>query len=279
MKKWIKLSLISSLLLATFACKSEFEKIRVSNDAALLLSKADEYYEKAEYQKAQTLYELVIPTFRGRKELEQIYYRYAYTYYNLGNYVLAAYYFDNFTTTFPTSALREEVDFMAAYANYKLSPSFRLDQKYTLTAIEELQTFINAYPYSSRLEEANQLMNELRKKLELKSFESARLYSDMKQYQAAIQSFENILKDFPETDKAEQIRFEIINASFQLAENSIIEKQIERYEEASKRTSVFLKRFPKSPYWNEVNVIDKRITQNLSKIKEDDRYKIKSTIY
>jgi outer membrane protein assembly factor BamD len=279
MKKWVKLSLISCLLFAAFACKSEFEKIRVSNDAALLLSKADEYYEKKEYQKAQTLYELVIPTFRGRKELEQIYYKYAYTYYYLNNYILAAYYFDNFTTTFPTSTLREEVDFMAAYSNYKLSPSYRLDQKYTLTAIEELQTFINTYSYSSRIEEANSLMNELRKKLELKAFEGARLYADMKQYQSAIQSFENVLKDFPETDRAEQIRFEIINAAFLLAENSIIEKQIERYEEALKRTSVFLKRFPKSIHWNEVNVIDKKITQTLSKIKEDDRYKIKSAVY
>ncbi len=279
MKKWIKLSLISCLFFAAFACKSEFEKIRVSNDAALLLSKADEYYEKKEYQKAQTLYELVIPTFRGRKELEQIYYKYAYTYYYLNNYILAAYYFDNFTTTFPTSTLREEVDFMAAYSNYKLSPSYRLDQKYTLTAIEELQTFINTYSYSSRIEEANVLMNELRKKLELKAFEGALLYADMKQYQSAIQSFENVLKDFPETDRAEQIRFEIINAAFLLAENSIIEKQIERYEEALKRTTVFLKRFPNSIHWNEVNVIDKKITQTLNKIREDDRYKIKSAVY
>lgn len=280
MKNTLKLLSIILLIIGLSSCKSEFERVRTSGDPVLLLESANAYFEKEDYQKAQSLYELVMPSYRGKKELEDVYYKYAYTYYYLRSFILAAYYFENFSSTFPTSPYREEIDFMSAYSNYQLSPSFRLDQKYTFEAINELQLFVNTYPQSDRVAQANELMDELRLKLEEKAYDSGRLYSDMKQYQAAIQSFENLLKDFPETQKSEQVRYEIINAAFQLAENSIVQKQLERFEEAYERSEVFLKKYDdsRSGYWNEVKTINKKIEQTLSKIREDDRYKVKSTI-
>ncbi len=130
---------VAVLVLATTGCKSEFEKIRTSGDPEAIYQKAFDYYDKGDYQKAQTLLELVISNYRGQKEAEEIYYRYAYTYYHLQQYLLAAYYFNNFAQTYSTSSYREEADFMTAYSNYKLSPTFRLDQTYTEKAIDGFQ--------------------------------------------------------------------------------------------------------------------------------------------
>ena len=265
MKKTFFFAFVGMSLLLS-ACKSEFEKIRSSGDVSRIYTKALEYYDQEEYQKAQSLFELIISSYRGKKEAEDIYFKYAYTYYYLGQYILASYYFKNFSNTYGASDLREEADFMSAYSNYQLSPTFRLDQTYTNQAIDGFQLFVNTYPNSSRVEECNRLIDELRNKLERKAYESAKLYFDLREYQAAIQTFDNVLKDFPDTDNAQQIRYMIIRSAYQLAKNSFVDKQKERYEDAVSRASEFLARFPEGPYTKEVNSIYNQSRESLNKL-------------
>lgn len=236
-----------------FSCQSEFEKIRTSGDPELLYKSALTYYEEGSYQKAQTLLELVISSYRGQKEAEDIYYKYAYTYYHLENYILATYYFKNFSQTYPTSDLREETDFMSAYSNYQLSPSYRLDQSYTNTAIEEFQLFVNTHPNSERVDECNRLIDEMRDKLEVKSLEEGKLYFNLRQYQAAVQVFENLLKDFPDTDRVEEIRYLIVRSNYLLAENSVVTLQKERYQKVIELAAEYLTRYDDSAYAAEVS--------------------------
>ena len=227
-KRFVFIYFLVAFALFVSSCKSEFEKIRASGDTDLIYKKAFAFYEQQEYLRAQTLFELIIPAYRGKPELEKVYYTYADTYYKLNKFILANYYFKNFASTFPTSDLREEAEFMAAYSNYQMSPGYRLDQTYTEKSIDEFQTFVNTYPNSERVKECNRLIDEMRLKQEKKVFEEGKLYFDLKQYQAATVTFENLLKDFPETNNAEQVRFLIAKGSFLLAENSIYEKQEER---------------------------------------------------
>jgi outer membrane protein assembly factor BamD len=245
------------VLLAVFAagCKSEFEKIRISNDPARILAAGYDYYEKEDYLRAQTLFELILSQYRGTSEAEKLFFHYAYTHYNLRQYLLASHYFKNFANTFAYSDYREDADYLAGYASYKLSPIFRLDQKATETAIEEFQNFVNKYPNSERVAECNRLIDELRAKLEAKVYDQGRLYYDLKQYQAAIHSFENLLKDYPDSDKAEEVRFRIVESAFLYAENSIYERKKERYEEASEKYRNFVTKFRSSKYKQEVREI------------------------
>src|SRR5699024_12626990 len=60
-------------------------------------------------------------------------------------YLSAANLFETYSTTFPTSELREEADFMAAYSYYLLSPTYRLDQTYTERSIDAFQLFVNTF--------------------------------------------------------------------------------------------------------------------------------------
>ncbi|RMG86532.1 MAG: outer membrane protein assembly factor BamD, partial [Bacteroidetes bacterium] len=253
MKRQFAIILFLVVVVLGSGCKSSFEKVRASGDTGLIYKKAYEYFEQEEYQRAQTLFELVIPAYRGKAELEDIYFTYAYTYYHLGKYIMANYYFKNFTTTFPNSSKKEEAMFMAAYSNYQLSPSFRLDQTYTLKAIDEFQTFVNTYPSSERVAECNRLIDQMRLKLERKAFEEAKLYYDLRQYQAATVTFENLLKDFPETTRAEEVRYLIVKSAFLLAQNSIYEKQEERFKQVVSYANDFLKKYTKSDFYQEVN--------------------------
>ena len=265
MKKTLILAFVGMSLLMS-ACKSEFEKIRSSGDVDRIYTKSMEYYEQEEYQKAQSLFELIISSYRGKKEAEQIYFKYAYTYYHLEQFILASYYFKNFSNTYGASDLREEADFMTAYANYQLSPTFRLDQSYTEQAIDGFQLFVNTYPTSSKVEECNRLIDESRKKMELKAYEGAKLYYDLREYQAAIQTFDNVLKDFPDTENAEPMHYMMIRSAYQLAKNSFVDKQKERYQDAVDRASEFMARFPESGYVKEVNAIYNQSRQSLNKL-------------
>lgn len=251
--KSIYLILLSCLF---FSCKSAFEKVRTSNDPATILAAADKYYAEEDYLKAQTLYELAIPFYRGKKEAENLFYNYSYTYFHEKQYSLAAYYFNSFTKTFYNSPRKEEIAFQSAYSNYLLSPSYKLDQKPSTQAITELQTFINTYPSSPRVDESNKLIDELRLKLEKKSYEQGKLYLKLSNYQSAIRSFENLLKDYPETTRSEEVRFLIITSSYQLAKKSIYEKMEERLNDAIEKCSKFERRYPNSKYLSEVRQHD-----------------------
>ena len=273
MKRLLLLAIIS---ISLASCKSEFEKIRTSGDVDRIYTKAMAYYEAEEYQKAQALFEIIISSYRGKREAEDIYFKYAYTYYHLEQFILAAYYFKNFSTTYGTSELREEADFMSAYANYQLSPTFRLDQQYTIEAIEGFQLFVNTYPDSDRVEQCNKLIDAMRAKLELKAYKAAELYYDLQDYQAAIQSFENVLKDFPDTQNRVEIGYMIIRSSYLLAKNSFVEKQKERFTDAVERASEFLERYGDSRYADEVQKVYEQSTDQLKEL-ENVRYQDESS--
>lgn len=257
--------LIVSLL---SACKSEFEQVRISNDPERILTESIKYYDKGDYLRAQTLMELVLNQYRGSRQGEELFFKYAYTHYHLENYQLAATYFTNFASTFAYSTFTEEADFMTAYSYYKQSPTFRLDQEPSVKAIEAFQDFANKYPESERVAECNKLIDELRAKLEEKSYAQGVLYYELGQHQAAITSFETMLADFPETSRMEEVRFLILKSSFEYAVNSVYDKRAERYEEAKLRYKEYVNRFPKGKNINDAKEINKQIesnTKNLSK--------------
>jgi outer membrane protein assembly factor BamD len=256
-------------------CKSQYEKVRTSGDTKAILATANDYYKKQNYSKAQELYDLIISNIRGLQEAEKVYFQYAYTHYHLEKFVSSAYYFKQFTLTYPNSDLKEEADYMAAYSEYRMSPVYRLDQTATIKAIDEFQLFMNTYPNSPRTKECNQLIDDMRAKLEKKATEEAELYFNLRDYQAAIQSLNNVLKDFPETNNAEYLRYKIIIAEHNYATNSILNKQEERYKIALEETTNFLKRYERSKYRKEVASINKNSRTKLKEI-ENDRYQNKS---
>lgn len=249
------------------SCKSEYETLRTSNNPERMYKAAQRYYKSKEYDRALGLYDLIIQYYRGRQEAEELFLNYAYCHYYLNDYILASTYFKNYASTFTNSPDKQEADYMSAYANYKLSPNHRLDQTYTLKAMEGFEQFINLYPYTERAAEATKLLDAMRAKLELKAYEQGILYYKIGQYQSAITSFQSFVNEFPETKKMEEVRFLMIKSALLLAEKSIIDKQKERYEEALNLVRVFMKKHPDTRKKGEVLAYHKIISEALKKFK------------
>lgn len=255
---------ISIIILGLGSC-TEYQKIQKSQDFRLKYEKALEYYERGDYFRAMGLFDQVIPFYRGTDEAENIAYKYAYAYYNQKEYIMGSYYFDRFAKTFPRSEKAEECAFMAAYCKYKDSPNYKLDQTSSREAISQMQLFINAYPYSERVEECNQLIDELRDKLQLKELEIAKLFLKMEKYEAAVASFENLLLDYPDTQYREDALFYTIKSYYYYASKSIRSKRVERYQEAADVYNLFVSTYPDSEYNRDVKYMYDKAMKELEK--------------
>lgn len=264
--------LISGLLVVVLlfsSCKSSYEKLRLSSDHELKLKKAFEFYEAEEWLKAQYLLEDMIGHVRLTDKAEKVYFYYAYTHYHLKNYSFASYYFKQFSSTFPNGEYAEEALFMSADSYYKLSPNFRLTQEDSESAIEGLQVFVNTYPQSEHVSASNEKIDELRAKLELKALDSARGYYKRKHYKASTHTFKNLLIDYPDTKEGEYIRYMIIKSTLKYAQQSILSKQIERYEETTTACVNFKKRYSESKYLKEVESIYQSANNKIKKIRNE----------
>ena len=101
------------------------------------------------------------PNYRGKPQAEKLMYLYSNSFYKMKDYYVAGYQFERFASSYPKSEKLEEASFFSAKSYYMLSPAYSKDQKETKEAIEKLQEFINLFPESEYLPEANKLVKEL----------------------------------------------------------------------------------------------------------------------
>ncbi|MDD3875976.1 MAG: outer membrane protein assembly factor BamD [Bacteroidales bacterium] len=252
-----------SILLFNSAC-NEYKKILKSDNIELKYEKAVEYYQQHDYFKAIQLFDELLTYFRGSARAEDIYYYYAYAHYGQGDYVLAAYYFQNFTQTFSRSRYTEEAMFMAAYCEYLDSPVYSLDQSSTMNAIRGMQNFINTFPESSKVAQANELIDKMRSKLQRKSFEIGKLYFSTEDYRSSIAALNAHLKDFPDTGHKEETYFLIFKSYYLYANKSIESKKRERYINAKEAYETFAALFPESSFLREANVFYRNTLNELN---------------
>jgi len=251
------------LVSMVFTSCSNYNKLLKSTDNETKFEAAVDYFERKDYNRALELFDLLQAAYRGTAKGEDISYYTAYCYYNLKDYTVASYYFKRYVQSYPKYARAEECLFMSAYCYYLDSPRYSLDQTNTYMAISELQLFTDTYPNSERVAEANELIDNLREKLELKHFRISIMYYRMRDYMAAITSFENLLKNYPDTERREEILQYMTLAYFEFAENSIPEKKRERYESAVEAYNNLLYLYPESEYLADLKEIDTKARQLL----------------
>ena len=247
LKKWLFVLLVGVTFMGTQSC-SEYNKVLKSTDLEYKFAKANQYYEEGDYYKAYPLIEDLTAIYRGQKRSEKLFYMFAYCDFYQEDYLLASHRFSEFTKTFPTSSYTEECAFMSAYSLYKLSPLPKLDQSNTYSAISSLQLFVDRYPRSSRVDSCNKLIIGLERKIEDKVYSGANQYKMMENYTSAVLTYENILKDFPDTKYREEIFYNIYDSYYLLAIKSVHQKKVERIDQALKAYVNFADRFPNSEY-------------------------------
>lgn len=261
-------TIIPVLLLLLISSCSPYEKVLKSSDVNYKLTKANEYYEKKEYYKASQLYQGILPMVKGTRNFEPMYYRYAWSYYNMKDYLSASYHFKNFVDFFPSSKDAEECQFMHAVSLYKMSPKYSLEQTNTIKAVEAMQAFINMNPTSSRIAEANNYIDQARKKLEKKEAAAAKLYYDIGQYKAAGVAFQSVLRNYPESPSADYYQYMIIRALYYYAKQSVEDKQEERYANAIGAFNELKEEYPNSQYLRNAEVYFTKADNSIKKLRK-----------
>ncbi|MCE3280794.1 MAG: outer rane assembly lipoprotein YfiO [Bacteroidetes bacterium] len=226
---------------------------------------AIKYFEKEDYSKALTLFEELMSIYKGTSKGEEVHYYYAYSNYNVEDYLVAGYQFRNYARIYPGGKHAEECAYMNAYCFYLNSPEYSLDQIDTKLAIKEFQAFVNRYPQSERIPKCNELIDQLRAKLERKSSEIAMQYFNMNDYKAGINSFQNHNRDFPGNKHEEEFNYLIVKGYYLLALNSIESKKQERFKAAIDSYTKFAETFPKSPYLKDAEFYQKSALKSLEK--------------
>jgi len=254
MKK-IYIILIILSIIQTSCNKETFQKILKNDDYELKYQKAKILYEEEKYQKALQLLEQCVPYEKGKERGEEVLYLYSMCNYKLKDFVLAGYYFEYFTNTYPNSVYTEECLFLAAYCYYLDSPKSSLDQTPTIQAITEFELFLSLFPETSKIDTCNTLIDELRYKLQEKSYNNAKLYYTIGYFNAASIALDNSLTDYPETPFKEEILYYQMKANFEYASNSIKSKQEERYLKTVKKCKSYEKHYPTGKYFNEAQKI------------------------
>ena len=253
MKKGILLLVI---LIVAASC-GEYQKVLKSEDTALKYSTAEKLYneakagegnERRKFRRALRIFEQIVPAYRGKPQAQKLMFLYADTYYELGDYFLAGYQFERFVESYPESDKLEEAAFKGAKSYYFLSPRYDLDQTETHKAIGKLQAFINRFPESERMDEASDLVQELRIKLERKAYEIAKQYHHTRNYKAAITAFDNFLLEYPGSPFREKAFFYKFESAYLYAINSYAYAMEERLEAALKYYNDYKRYYPEGEF-------------------------------
>mgnify|MGYP001327910139 FL=1 len=252
--KSLNFKLVTFLLIFLFSC-NEYQNLLKSDNNSEKFREAENFYNSGDFKRANRLFEDVLPFYRGKPQAERLIFFHANSYYNLKMYYLSAAQFENFIKSYPKSEKLEEAIFMTAKCYYMLSPIHSLDQKDTNTAIEKLQIFINNYPSSIYVQEANNLISELQEKLEKKEFEISKQYYTIRDYKAAIRSVDNFIGEFAGTKYREEAMYYKFLSSYEIAINSIQSKKIERLKDLKQLHSSIIKYYPETIFLEQLSSI------------------------
>ena len=137
------------------------------------------------------------------------------------------------------------------------TPEPRLDQSATVMAITAYQEYLDIYPDAVLKRKAQERLFELQDKLVKKELMSAQLYYNLgtyfgncltggSNYEACIVTSQNAMKDYPYNSMREDFAALIMKSKFELAQQSVDAKKLERYQDAEDECYGFINEYPES---------------------------------
>ncbi|MGM9705495.1 MAG: outer membrane protein assembly factor BamD [Prevotella sp.] len=249
--------IISLSALVFSSCSNEFNHVYKTSDNAFKYEYAKESFAKGKYVKASTLLQDLVTYMKGTDNAQESLYMLAMSEYCSKDYEGAAATFKKYVTSYPKGVYAEEAEFYVGQSYYMSTPEPRLDQSRTVTAIAAFQEYLDLYPNAVYKAQAQQRLFELQDKLVQKEFYTAQLYYDMGQYfgnctyggnnyEASIITAQNALKSYPYTSLREKFALLIMRSKYELAQQSVDEKKLERFQDAEDECYGFINEFPDS---------------------------------
>lgn len=249
---------ISVALLMLVSC-GDYNKVIKSPDSSYRYEAAKGYFTQGRYnQAAELLNDLILVT-KGTEKGEECLYMLGMANYYGKNFEGAAETFKRYYQSYPKGLYAEQAHYQAAMALYENTPEPRLDQTDTYNAVTEFSNLIELYPYTQYRKAAQTRIFELQDKLVEKEYLSAKLYYELgdyfgnctnggSNYEACVVTARNAINDYPYCKRREDLAILIVKAKFDLAEKSVDEKKVERYQDAIDEYYGFQTEYPESSF-------------------------------
>lgn len=248
---------VASAVLLLCSCKSEFNAVYKTDDISYRYEYAKESYALHKYNRASILFGDMINITKGTDNAEECLFLYGMSTFNDKDYESAADIFKKYAQTYPKGKYSEMASFYIGESLYHNSPEPRLDQSDTFTAIKSYQDFMDIYPFSTMKENAQSRMYELQDKLVEKELINAKLYYNLgtyfgnctsggNNYEACIVTAQNALKDYPYSSYRENFATLIMKSKFELAQQSVEDKKLDRFQDAEDECYGFINEYPDS---------------------------------
>lgn len=255
MKK--NLIILACIAVLFSGCAAEFNRIYKTTDYNYKYEYAKQLFAVGKYSQAETLLRELVTMKKGTDEAEECLYMLGMAEYMGSDYESAAATFKKYSSTYPRGIYAEHAAYYVGQSLYQSAPEPRLDQTPTIGAINAFQQFLDLFPDSELRPQAQRHLFELQDKLIMKELLSAQLYYNLGGYfgnctnggsnlEACIITAQNALKTYPFSSLRESFSLLIMKSKFELAEQSVEERRLERYRDAEDECYGFINEFPDS---------------------------------
>ena len=256
MKKNILITFILSLLLTS--CAQEYNQVYKSTDHTYKYEYAKECFAKGKYSFAVPLLQDLVTIQKGTDNAQECLYMLAMAEYGLRDYQAASEAFKKYYQTYPNGEYAEMASFYIGQSLYEGTPEPRLDQTPTVAAIAAFQDYLDLYPNGKMKGTAQQRLFALQDKLIRKEYLNAKLYYNLgsyfgncgndggNNYEACIITAQNALNDFPYSSLREDFAILVMKGKYELAQMSVEEKKVQRYQDAEDECYGYINEYPDS---------------------------------
>tara|TARA_A200000113_G_C8857759_1_gene352323 strand:+ start:1202 stop:1945 length:744 start_codon:yes stop_codon:yes gene_type:complete len=177
-----------------------------------------EFFEKEKYNQSAQQFNIIVQRASHTDLGDDSLFFLAESYFLNKDYNLALIEFEKLVSRMGFSPYIEKSRWRICETLTFLSPNYFHDQDSSVKAITQIQDFIDDYPNSQYLNEADILLVTLRNRLAKKHMETGKLYIKLKAYDSAKQSYENVVNDYYDTKFYYDANLEIIRCLIFLGE-------------------------------------------------------------
>jgi len=198
-------TIVNILIGFVLGCSGYHVRPDISAEERLALAK--KMFANKDYFEAKQQFKIVTLNNPGAAFVDEAQFLLAESHFYSKEYILAADEYNRLVRVYPKSKWVDDAQFKVGVCDYKLSPKPALDQTYTERAVDNLQQFIEEFPNSDLIPEAERLLHVCRGKLSEKDYKAGVLYRKMGDYYAASVYFESVTTNYYDTKYAEDAYF------------------------------------------------------------------------
>lgn len=199
--------------------------------AAQYFKYAKSMFDDEDYYEASNEFTVVVLRFAGTSVADSAQFYLAESHYYMDEFLIAAVEYEKLINSMSRSPLVPQAQFRLAESYFEQSPRPPLDQQYTLKAIRAFQTFIEDYPTHELKDKAEKHISTMRDKLAEKAFSNAEIYRKMREFDAALIYYDQVLDNYYDSSWADNALAGKIESYVEMEELDRASRELEKFKQ------------------------------------------------